>query len=127
MYGGGTGPTRTHEERSAAAVHLSCCGLVMFQLMSFIALLCLLASGSIILIFANEPLWTRILTFVAIGIIPSLISYGSGWLMYWIFQAVGTACDPMAARALLLGGMLAKVSPTERAMLDQRRALSTFL
>ena len=86
----------------------------MFRLMSFIAVLCLLASSSIILIFVSEPLWTRILTFVAIGIIPSLSSYGSGWLMYWIFQAVGVAYDAMVARALLLGGMLAKLSPTER-------------
>jgi hypothetical protein len=107
--GGGTRPTRAHarSERSDAAVCLSCSGLVMFRLMSFIALLCLLVSGSF-LIFANEPLWTRILTFVAIGIIPSLISYESGWLLYWIFQAVGAAHDPVAARALVLGGMLAK-------------------
>jgi hypothetical protein len=77
--------------------------------MSFIAVLCLLMSGTF-LILANEPLWSRTLTVVAIGIIPSLISYGSGWLVYCIFQVVGAAYDRIAARALLLCGMLAKVA-----------------
>lgn len=79
--------------------------------MNSIALLCLLVSGTF-LIFANEPLWSRTLTFVVIGIIPSLICYGSGWLVYRIFQALDPVCDRIAARALLLYGMLAKVAQT---------------
>src|SRR4051794_4046126 len=110
MSRGGIDLTHSHaRSKTATAVgRLDCAGVVMFQLMKIIAVIALLLAGSF-LIFANEPLWTRFLTFVAIGLIPSLISYAIGWLMYLIFRAADAAYDPVADWALVLGRMLTNV------------------
>jgi hypothetical protein len=85
-------------ETSTMAISISRSGRLMFWLMISVGFFIFIGAICFVL-FAAEPLWTRLLTFVVLGVVPCIVAYGSGWVMYWILQAVSISYDPIARRA----------------------------
>jgi hypothetical protein len=82
-------------ETSSMAESISRSGLLIFWLMMSLSLLILIGAICFVL-FAAEPLWSRLLTFLALGVIPSIIACGCGWAMYWILQGMSISYEPTA-------------------------------
>jgi len=90
-------PDRKHPARSKTAAFITALGLVIFRVAMAAAVL-FLVGGACFAIFAQEPLWSRLLTFVALGLLPALFTYTCGWPVYLMMAAVGAVYDPMAKR-----------------------------
>lgn len=98
--GGRRAAPRNHvyAETLTMAISISQSGRLMFWLMISVGFFILIGAVCFVL-FAAEPLWSRLLTFVVLGVAPCIIACGSGWVVYWILQAVSISYDPIAYRA----------------------------
>ena len=83
---------------STMAINISRSARLMFWLMISVGFSILVGAICFVL-FAAELSWSRLLTFVVLGVFPSIVACGSAWVMYWLLQAGSIAYDPIAIRA----------------------------
>jgi len=100
--------------KSTVALSISAAGLLIFRLAAFACMLWLLGAG-IFVVFAAEPLWMRLLTFLVMGLVPSVACVVGGGLTYWLLHGASAVYDRALAKTILvLQIMLTKLQPVLR-------------